>query len=150
MGLECFFAVTQNSFYLAALDERGQPYLTKLLGRDPGDIPQGCRTNGELLAVAPIGIFFYHQDFSPFSGPRTRPQRPEEVNVGMWGGGTSGIVGLFLDYSLALACFQAANAKLLDARWRAATRETLSAIGPEHPKFVLSDSGKLRFDFAAE
>jgi len=148
MGFECFYAVTQNSFYLAALDERGQPYLVKLLGRDNGDAPPGCRTTGELLAVAAIGVFFYHQDYSPFSGPRKRAQRPEEVNVNLWQGGTSGIVGLFLDYGQALACFQAPDPKPLDGRWRKQTQEVLTAIGPDHPKFILSDHAKLRFDQA--
>ncbi len=149
MALESFFAVTQNSFYLAALDERGQPYLMKLLGRDQGDPQQGNRTNGELLAVSAIGAFFYHQDYSPYSAPRTRPQRPEEVNIGMWGGGTSGIVALFLDYGQALACFRTPDAGLLDARWRNQTQAVLQAIGPDHPRFILSDHGKLRFDYAA-
>lgn len=149
MGLDGFFVVTQNSFYLAALDQRGLPYITKLLGRDSGDTQPGNRSVGELLAITATGIFFYHQDYSPFSGPRLRPQRPEEVNLSLWSGGTSPVVALFLDYGDGLACFRQADLQPLDPRWRDDTLRTLAAIGPDNPKFILSNHVKLRFDYPA-
>jgi hypothetical protein len=149
MGFDCFFAVTQNSLYMAALDERGSPYLVKLLGHDQGtEASPANRLSGDLLAVAAVGLFFYHQDFSPFSAPRIRPQRPEEVNVSHWSGGTSGIVALFADYSSALRAYRQADGLIQDPRWRTHTELVLAAIGQDHPKFVLSDHANLRFRYA--
>lgn len=147
MALELFFAVTQNSFYLAALDSRGQPYLLKLEGKEDQGLPPGTRTAGDLLAVTSFGAFFYRQDYSPFSGPRPRPQRPEEVNISFWSGGTSAVVALFLDYSAALGCYRAPDLAPLDPRWRDATLETLAAIGHDHPKFIPGERGSLRIAY---
>lgn len=148
MGFDCFFAVTLNSLYLAALDERGSPYILKLLGHEQPEAPPVSRLSGELLAVAAVGLFFYRQDYSPFSGPRLRPQRPEQVNVNNWSGGTSGIIALFADYSQALRAHQQASSDMLDPRWRTQTEFVLAAIGQDHPKFILSDSPNLRFRYS--
>jgi hypothetical protein len=148
MEFDCFFTVTLNSLYLAALDERGSPYILKLLGHEQPEAPPVSRLSGELLAVAAVGLFFYRQDYSPFSGPRLRPQRPEEVNVNNWSGGTSGIKALFADYSSALRAYKLTGGCILDPHWRTQTEYVLAAIGQDHPKFILSDRPNLRFRYS--
>lgn len=60
------------------------------------------------------------------------------VDIDCWGGHTSRIIGLFLDFDQAKDCLQADNRLFWDIRWRRQTQEVIDAIGNNHPLFKVS------------
>ena len=147
--LEEFFAVTKTSVYRVSSqkDEKGFPVVEKIALRGESAVPVGGRLhNGHLVGIMKTEINLYYEDYSPFSGRREQPQRPEEVNIHYWGGHTSPIVALFLNKEEAMSCFNSENQKNCDPRWRKQTEETLGAIGDNHPVFIPSISHSISYD----
>jgi len=148
-----FYAVTNTSVYLVSeeRDPDGTPTVEKIALRSDSSIPVGGRLKyGHLVAVTPRGVFLYHEDFSPYSGPRDRPQRPEEVNTRYWGGSTSPVVGLFLNRPDAVGCLAWGSRQMHDPVWWSHTMMVVKAIGDDHPVFILSRHPGFVFVFGPE
>ncbi|MDO8537199.1 MAG: hypothetical protein Q7R94_03055 [bacterium] len=135
--IESFFAVTlSGSLYLVTSekDKTGTPIVAKIAmknGVKSGMALGEKLQNGEFVGITRICITVYYSDIKG-----SRP-RPEKVNLTLWGGNTSPVVGLFLSGEDARACLQEENLAVLDRRWAINTREVLSAIGDAHPVFVI-------------
>jgi hypothetical protein len=131
-----FFAVTETSVYRVAdeKDANGIPIVEKIVLREKSKIPVGGRLrNGNLVGIMKERIVLYFRDHRPDGN---EVLRPEEANE--WGGGTSPIIALFLNKEEAMNCSNSVDLKPWDQRWKKQTRETLTAIGDNHPVFMLS------------
>ncbi len=142
-----FFAVTQTSVYRVS-DERGEnnwPIVEKIALRKESKTSVGGRLrNGCLVGIMGgklSGISLYDQDH-PRHGS---VQPPEMVNTSFFGGGTSHLVALFLEKEAAIKCSDSKDLQPLDPRWRKQTNEVLSAIGNDHPVFIVSRSTDFAF-----
>ena len=137
-----FFAVSSASLYRVSVDrddEYGWPTVVKLAAREGVDsgisVGVGLK-NGRLVGVMASGICLY--DSMGRGDEPERPQRPEQVNTRWWGGYTSPIAALFLRLEDAEECLRQDGLETLDPRWRDQTQEVLSAIGNDHPVFIIS------------
>ncbi len=133
-SIRLFYAVTQNSVYQVTdvKDERGWPTVRKVAARSGDKMPLGSTLKeGTLVGISRFGIILYnHID----------RKDPELVNIVLWGGKTSPLVGLFLKKPKALKCFNSNNPEMCDARWQRETKKVINAIGKDHPVFVVSKS----------
>lgn len=133
--LQEFWAVTKGGVYhvTARKDEQGFPIVEKIQShRENEKAPVGMRLKaGGTVAVAKIGIFLFNQGFCS--------RLPEAINTRYWGGGTSPVIGLFLNRRKALD-LQRRKQPLLpcDPRWQKDTLAVLEAIGDNHDVFVIS------------
>lgn len=142
-----FFAVTKTSAYRVS-DEKGEnnwPIVEKIALRGESKTPVGGRLrNGCFVGIMGgklSGISLYDQDYPR----RGSVQPPEMVNTAFFGGGTSRLVALFLEKEAAIKCSDSENLQPLDPRWRKQTNEVLSAIGSNHPVFIISRSEGFSF-----
>lgn len=142
---EEFFAVTETSVYRVSslTDSRNTPIVEKIALVGESDVPVGGRLKGgNLIGIMKIGIILYIEDH-PRPG---RPQRPEDVNTGYWGGHTSPIVALCLRQDDAMICLHSKDIKNCDPGWRRETEEVLEHIGDDHPVFILSVTEAITFE----
>lgn len=127
-----FYAVTFNSMYRVSTEiwEQNWPTVEKLDNRkEESDFPIGAKCkNGDLIAVTRIGLVMY---------PSYRQKTIEQINTYYCGGKTSPIVGLFLDKEKAEIAFKADSQIRLGPQWEKETKETLAAIGADHPIFII-------------
>ena len=134
--LGTFYAVTMTSIYRAVINEKGAPYVEKIAIRagQNSAVAVGERfSNGTMLSVGPQLILFVPEGHG-FMSPMTSVEREiANVNTQWWGGGTSGIVALFLFENDAVVCGRADNLTSGDKRWHQNTVEVLRAIGENHP-----------------
>lgn len=146
--VEEFYAVTETSVYRVSSlkDSRGTPIVEKIALRGKSARPVGDRLHGgSLVGIMKVCIVLYDEDYSPFSGPRKRHQRPEEVNIAFWGEYTSPISALCLKRDEAMMCLHSKDLKNCDPRWRTETEEVLKCIGDHHPVFILSLTEAISF-----
>lgn len=137
--LKVFFAVTTTSAYrIEMLTGVHVPVVEKIAMAGQSDVPVGQILQGGCnLGIMNMGLILYDGD----------RELPEMVNTAAhWFGLTSAIVGLFLKEEEAIACLGYGELTPLNPRWRRQTEETLEAIGPNHPKFVLSEMHAIRYD----
>jgi len=136
MILKKFFAVTHTSLYESSYKEGELPLLQKIL------LKEGCSSkveaggileNGSLVGICNSRIFLYDNP----AGSENRID-PAELSTLEIGGYTSLITALFLRKKEARACLKADNLLRCDPRWANQTRETVTAIGDDHPVFVVS------------
>ncbi len=145
-----FFAVTATSVYRVneRRDANGCPLVEKIARRDGSSVPVGGRLkNGELVAVTRRGLIVYSDDLPKRGRDGNRPAKPEEVNTMFWGGHTSPLVALFLKEEDARKCLVWGSALEIDPLWWTFTRETLEAIGDDHPTFILSSHPSFAISF---
>ncbi len=138
-----FYAVTKTSLYLVTdvKDPDGIPLVAKRLQDGSSRLECGQRLEGgSLVAVTRRGLIMFNSH--PKAG-----RRIEQINSNYWGGGTTGIVALFLREFEATYCFNNADFPRIssDPSWSEYTRAVLDAIGNDHPVFVLSQSDNFKF-----
>ncbi len=141
-----FFAVTTTSVYSVTdkKDDQGYPIVQKTAikkGKNSKISIGGRLKNGCLVGIQADGIILYNEEH-PRPGCR---QKPEEVNISFWGGGTSPVIALFLKEDEARACLDSKDLKRCDPRWEVQTKEVLSLIKDDHPVFVISHDSPITF-----
>jgi len=67
------------------------------------------------------------------------PCLPRGVDPGFWPWRSSTIAALFLSKEAAVNCSMESDLQLYDQRWKVATDTTLTAIGKQHPIFVIAE-----------
>jgi len=136
--LKVFFAVTTTSLYrIEWKDNLPSPIVQKIAMVGKSQVPVGQIVQGGYnLGIMDRGLVLYGTD----------RELPEMVNTAYWGGGTSPIVGLFLQEDEARVCLNSGELTPLNPRWRQQTEATLEAIGDDHPKFVHSSMHTIRYD----
>ncbi len=129
-----FYTVTKHAIYHVK-QNGAYPEATKIASKKKGTVLVGQKLNGgSMLSVGERLIMFI-----PEGGGMTSFERKiEKVNIGYWGGGTSPIVGLFLQKTDAEECFKHEDIKPADARWRQHSKNVLESIGDDHPGFSVS------------
>ena len=132
--LKEFFAVTRTSIY--HVQDRGQngASAVKISLRGGSKIP----VKTDIAKGGMIAICHNLQAFVAERHGRSQGHRIRKGKDGKWDFQTSGIVALFLDEVAAMACLEAENAVLCDARWLDSTKAVLDAIGENHPSFFVS------------
>ncbi len=142
-----FYAVTHSGrgsslYKVSDVDDGYHGHATArkiaLCGESP--IPVGGKFGANMIAVCK-GLIAYipeEKGFAPGS------KQIESVNNRFWAGGTSSIVGLFLNLKTASECFGEDGLCPCDIRWRTETQSVIEAIGDNHPFFSVSHSPELR------
>jgi len=143
--LQEFFAVTNGGVYQvkAEKNEKGFPIVEKIKSFSrQSKVKVGDRLrNGQLVGVSAIGIIL----FTP--GSRDHERTLEYVNTRNWGGGTSAVVGLFLDRKKAMNLNRRKKPlENCDPRWEKDTMEVLAAIGDYHDVFMISHHSAMGFE----
>ncbi|MFC1598810.1 hypothetical protein ACFL2U_02270 [Patescibacteria group bacterium] len=141
-----FFAVTYGGVYhvQAKKCKDGIPIVSKIQSyRENKSIGLGDRLDGgSTVGIGTIGIQLYRQ---------SKGRRMEDTNTMNWGGGTSKIIGLFLDRNKAMAIKRRKKPlKDCDPRWKKDTMAVLEAIGDNHPVFVISTLHELSIEATYE
>jgi len=142
--LQKFFAVTAASpvaitlWEIEAKGKNGCPRIRKIASlpkprRRKKKFAEITEMSGQMLAVAKWLQLFNLQRLR--SGRQER--RLDKVSTCLWQGGTPPIVSLFLTEDEARECFASLDPKFCDPRWQENTKEVLSAIGENHPTFVI-------------
>ncbi|MFA6098010.1 MAG: hypothetical protein WCV50_04390 [Patescibacteria group bacterium] len=155
-----FFALTREHDGSSAVwrcrNERlnGQaPFFQKVLGTQVqicsrpsglGGLPVGAfvptRRPAGLIGITRSGLCVYSDCDQANPAPAGRlHQRPDKVRSGLLDGSTGEVVALFLDEHEAAEAAKQSGVLPLDQRWHRQTRETLEAIGLNHPIFISSD-----------
>jgi len=137
--LQEFYAVTSTSVYHIEYDkEHNQAKATKIQLKGESNLDVGQVLDGPMLSVCK-----WLQFCTPEGGGITSPQGGVKERYRL--GGTSRIVGLFLEKKDALDCSN--NHRDLascDQRWLDTTKEVISAIGHDHPVFEVCELHDLR------
>jgi hypothetical protein len=141
-----FFAVTRGGVYhvQARKNRNGVPYVTKIQSyrKNKSIGIGGCLAGGSTVGIGTIGIQLYRQ---------SKGRRMENTNTMNWGGGTSAIIGLFLDRKKAMSIKRRKKPlQNCDPRWKKDTLAVLQAIGDNHPVFVISTLPSLSIEHAYE
>lgn len=150
MLLREFFIVTMTSLYFVTLDEKDIPYATKLGERKdvknpiPLNHTLNQRDKASLMSIGRKAVFFVPEG----GGLSCLENNIEYVNTRHWKNQTGEIVGLFLREEDAQDCLTMFNPKGYDTMWITQTRETLEAIGDDHPVFKICRGSMLGIPFA--
>jgi hypothetical protein len=131
-----FFAVTMSGSLYTVTDEKdenGWPVAKRVINGPLGKTEEFRLKNGKLVGIGDLGVCLF--DPTPRYG-----RAFEHMNIGYWGGCTSGLVALFLERSTAEACIASGDRMPLSPRFENEARATLEAIGDKHPTFVIGDS----------
>lgn len=140
-----FWAVTASGslYHISQDNERNLPSVVKVgfarfatkwqSKRGVGDTLRG----GDHVGIMRGSILLYYT----LSGSDRRP--PDYVPFNCRGEHTSSPVALFLNEDMARECLNSPNLEPADFRWLNETRETLEAIGKDHPYFVISETHPL-------
>lgn len=139
--LQEFYVVTTTSVYHVEYDKEHQAKATKIALKGKSKINIGQEITGPMVSVC-RGLQFY----IPEGGGITSFQRKiEMVNTRYWLGGTSEIIGLFLEKQDALDCLNDhQDLTPCDERWLDSTKKVICAIGHEHPVFEVCEWEELR------
>jgi hypothetical protein len=140
--LRTFYAVTTTSLYRVDLTGRlfsRRPSVTKLycdgqsILQAGDDLAQSVKKSAR-LAVTKRGLHVvvrFGSESWDAAWERTTSS-PAGITLK-----TSPIVGLFLGYDRALACYETGDRQVADSRWAFRTAEVVSAIGTGHPVFFV-------------
>ena len=140
--LQEFYVVTATSVYHVEYDKKlNQAKATKIDLRGKSKVDVGQELTGPMVSVCK-----WLQFYIPEGGGITSFQRKiEMVNTRYWLGGTSRIVGLFLEKQGALDCLNDhQDLTFCDQRWLDTTKKVICAIGHEHPVFEVCEWEGLR------
>lgn len=139
--LEQFFAVTLTSLYrVSAEKDKNIPIVEKISKRAPSKIEVGEMLRGGYeVGILDDSIILFT------SSPSRNDRDPIRVNIAFWGGNTSPIVALFLEEKDARICLESGSQNRWDPDYIDNTKETLRAIGKNHPVFIISESVPVKY-----
>jgi len=119
-------------------DAEPYPRAIKIALNGESRIPVGAALeDGTMLAIGRRLQAYMPDGQSMMSSFATVERRIEHVSPQWLGGYSSDIVALFLDEEAAWRCFWEEGLKPFDPRWVESTRQTLQAIGEDHPAFYV-------------
>jgi len=140
-----FFAVTvSGSLYRieSRKEPDGSPTVTKVALTGKSVVPVGRKLAGHGLLSVGKALVMYTPDAHGLWSPQTSFERDiAKVNTQWWHDNTSAVVALFLDGVAARLCLTEHDDHVpCDPRWLESTKIVLSAIGDNHPDFVITHS----------
>jgi len=126
-----FYAVTASgSIYIVYADDHVVARKICFQGGKKNNVSVGDQLNGgDTIVVTPNGLF-------------ARDSKAQQL-----GGNSTAIVALFLDAEAAEACLENQDIQPMDPRWRQETEAALTAIGNDHPTFIIFATGKYSFQY---
>lgn len=132
-SLNRFFAVTTTSLYIVSWSGGASSPVAEKLDLCQGKrsrIPVGDKLVGDVAFLIPscLEMFVVYDEEAP-AERRTEPETR---------GNTSPIIALFLEEERARSCLATTRLRRRDKRWKTETEAVLTAIGPNHPVFILS------------